>query len=239
MAMTDVSRRDFFKVGGIAGLAAGVAGLGIGSVLGVPEEAVAETVTVTDFVYTCPVCGQKTADYESLVAHFEEAHPDASCGIPQCATLNINGNEIKVQVEPQWTLRETLLKACGLHGGAREMCDRGGCGSCTVLIDGVPALACTTLAVQCEGKQIETSEGIAADERYRPLVEAYAKHDAAQCGYCTPGQFTVAKYIIEKYGEPTEEQIREELAGNICRCGTYSRHVKAITEAAAAIKGGN
>ena len=239
MAMTDVSRRDFFKVGGIAGLAAGVAGLGIGSVLGVPEEAVAETVTVTDFVYTCPVCGQKTADYESLVAHFEEAHPDANCGIPQCATLNINGNELKVQVEPQWTLRETLLKACGLHGGAREMCDRGGCGSCTVLSDGVPALACTTLAVECEGKAIETSEGIAADECYRPLVEAYAKHDAAQCGYCTPGQFTVAKYIIEKCGEPTEEQIREELAGNICRCGTYSRHVKAITEAAAAIKGGN
>ena len=239
MAMTDVSRRDFFKVGGIAGLAAGVAGLGIGSVLGVPEEAVAETVTVTDFVYTCPVCGQKTADYESLVAHFEEAHPDANCGIPQCATLNINGNELKVQVEPQWTLRETLLKACGLHGGAREMCDRGGCGSCTVLIDGVPALACTTLAVECEGKVIETSEGIAADECYRPLVEAYAKHDAAQCGYCTPGQFTVAKYIIEKCGEPTEEQIREELAGNICRCGTYSGHVKAITEAAAAIKGGN
>ena len=108
-----------------------------------------------------------------------------------------------------------------------------------MLIDGVPALACTTLAVECEGKAIETSEGIAADECYRPLVEAYAKHDAAQCGYCTPGQFTVAKYIIEKCGEPTEEQIREELAGNICRCGTYSRHVKAITEAAAAIKGGN
>ena len=167
-----------------------------------------------------------------------EADPNANCGIPQCATLNINGNELKVQVEPQWTLRETLLKACGLHGGAREMCDRGGCGSCTVLIDGVPALAYDP-AVECEGKAIETSEGIAADECYRPLVEAYAKHDAAQCGYCTPGQFTVAKYIIEKCGEPTEEQIREELAGNICRCGTYSRHVKAITEAAAAIKGGN
>ena len=224
MTMSNVSRRDFFKAGGLAGIAAGVAGLGIGSVLGVPEEAVAQTVTVTDFVYTCPVCGSKTTDYDSLVKHFEEAHPDASCGIPQCATLTINGNELKVQVEPQWTLRETLLRATDLHGGTKEMCDRGGCGSCTVLIDGVPALACTTLAVQCEGKVIETSEGIAADERYRPLVEAYAKADAAQCGYCTPGQFTVAKYIIEKYGEPTEEQIREELAGNICRCGTYSRH---------------
>ena len=239
MTQSNFSRRDFFKAGGLAGIAAGVAGLGIGSVLGVPEEAVAEAVTVTDFVYTCPVCGQKTTDYDSLVKHFEEAHPDASCGIPQCAVLNINGNEIKVQVEPQWTLRETLLMATDLHGGAKEMCDRGGCGSCTVLIDGVPALACTTLAVQCEGRAIETSEGIAADERFRPLVEAYAKADAAQCGYCTPGQFTVAKYIIEKYGEPTEEQIREELAGNICRCGTYARHVQAITEAAAAMKGGN
>ena len=119
------------------------------------------------------------------------------------------------------------------------MCDRGGCGSCTVLIDGRPALSCTTLAVEVQGKEIETSEGIAADPTYRPLVEAYVKHDTAQCGYCTPGQFTVAKYIITKYGEPTEDQIRAELAGNICRCGTYSRHVQAIQEAAAAIKGGN
>jgi aerobic-type carbon monoxide dehydrogenase small subunit (CoxS/CutS family) len=143
-----------------------------------------------------------------------------------------------VQVEPQWTLRETLQKAVGLTGCAKMMCDRGACGSCSVLIDGVPALSCTTLAVECEGRRIETSEGIAADPTWRPLVEAYARNDAAQCGYCTPGQFTVAKYIIEKYGQPTEDQIRYELSGNICRCGTYARHVKAITEAAAQIKGG-
>ena len=233
----DVSRRDFLKVGGIAGFAAGAAGLGIGSILGAPAEAHAEAITVTDFVYTCPLCGQKTADYDALVKHFGEQHPDAA--VPECATLSINGSEVKVQVEPHWTLRETLLMAVGLTGGAKQMCDRGACGSCTVLIDGVPALSCSTLVVECQGKQIETSEGIAADETWRPLVEAYAKHDAAQCGYCTPGQFTVAKYIIEKYGEPTEEQIRAELAGNICRCGTYSRHVKAIQEATAAIKGGN
>lgn len=181
-----VSRRDFFKAGGMAGLAAGVAGLGIGSILGVPEEAVAETITVTDFVYTCPVCGAKALDYEALVKHFEEEHPDSTSGIPQCATLNINGAELKVQVEPQWTLRETLLKAVGLSGGAKEMCDRGGCGSCTVLIDGVPGARLHDAGRQCEGKQIETSEGIAADERFRPLVESYAKYDTAQCGYCTP-----------------------------------------------------
>ena len=111
MTTSTVSRRDFFKAGGLASLAAGVAGLGIGSVLGVPEEAVAETITVTDFVYTCPVCGAKAVDYEALVQHFEDEHPDANCGIPQCVTLNINNNEIKVQVEPQWTLRETLFPA--------------------------------------------------------------------------------------------------------------------------------
>ena len=236
--MANVSRRDFLKAGSLGAAVLGATGLGIGSILGTPEPALAaEGGVVTDFVYTCPVCGQKTTDYEALVKHFEENHPNA--GIPQCAVLNINGREFKVQVEPHWTLRETLLKAVGLTGCAKEMCDRGGCGSCTVLMDGKPALSCTTLAVECEGHAIETSEGIAADPAWRPLVEAYAKHDAAQCGYCTPGQFTMAKYIIEKYGNPTEEQIRQELSGNICRCGTYCRHVLAIQEAAPAIKGGN
>ena len=232
----DVTRRDFLKAGGVA---AGVAAsLGIGSIVGVEEAQAAEVAvqTVTDFVYTCPVCGQKTTDFESLNQHFSEHHPDAA--VPECAVLTINGNEFKVQVEPHWTLRETLQRAIGLTGCAKEMCDRGGCGSCTVLIDGIPALSCSTLAVEVQGRQIETSEGIAATPKWRPLVEAYAKHDAAQCGYCTPGQFTVAKYIIEKYGEPTAEQIRYELSGNICRCGTYSRHVEAIQEAAAAIAAG-
>lgn len=232
-----LSRRDFVKATG-AGGAGLVAGLGIGSIVGTGELAQADEVavqTVTDFVYTCPVCGKKTCDYEALRRHCEEEHPDF--GVPACAVLTINGNEYKVQVEPHWTLRETLQRAVGLTGCAKMMCDRGACGSCSVLIDGVPALSCTTLAVECEGRAIETSEGIAADPKWRPLVEAYARNDAAQCGYCTPGQFTVAKYVIEKYGRPTEEQIRYELSGNICRCGTYSRHVKAITEAAAEIAG--
>lgn len=232
----DVSRRDFLKAGGFAGVAAGAAGLGIGSILGTPEAAYAAE-TITDFVYTCPVCGQHTSDYDALVKHFNESHPDAA--VPEGAVLNINGNEIKVQVEPHWTLRETLLRAVGLTGNAKEMCDRGGCGSCTVLIDGKPALSCSTLVLECIGKEIETSEGIAADPTYRPLVEAYVKYDTSQCGYCTPGQFTVAKYILTKYSDPTEEDIRNTLSGNICRCGTYSRHVQAIQEAAAAMKGGN
>ena len=87
---------------------------------------------------------------------------------------------------------------------------------------------------------IETSEGIAADPTYRPLLEAYVRNDTAQCGYCTPGNFTIAKYILTKYDlNPTAEQIRTEMSGNICRCGTYARHVKAILEAAEEMRGGN
>lgn len=210
---------------------AAISALGIGSILG------AAPAENEKFVYVCPVCGEQAADFEALQKHFREKHPEAV--VPNTITLHINGREYEVFVEDQWTLRETLLKAVGLTGNAKEMCDRGACGSCTVLIDGKPALSCSTLAVECVGKEIETSEGIAADPKYRPLVEAYVKYDASQCGYCTPGQFTVAKYILTKYPEPTEEQIRTELSGNICRCGTYSRHVKAIQEAAAAMKGGN
>lgn len=231
-----VSRRDFLKAGG-AGLA-GVAlsGLGIGTVLGEERASGAGQAAAEELMYVCPVCGEKAEDFESLQKHVKEKHSELD--VPASMTLHINGAEVEVYVEDHWTLRETLLRAVGLTGNAKEMCDRGGCGSCTVLIDGRPALACTTLAVECRGREIETSEGIAADPKYRPLVEAYVKYDASQCGYCTPGQFTMAKYILTKYPDPTEEQIRTELSGNICRCGTYSRHVQAIQEAAAVMKGG-
>ena len=198
-----VSRRDFFKAGGMAGLAAVWRAWGSGRSSACrrrpwPRPSPSPTLCT-------PVrCGAKALDYEALVKHFEEEHPDSTSGIPQCATLNINGAELKVQVEPQWTLRETLAEGRGALRRRQEICDRGGCGSCTVLIDGVPALACTTLAVQCEGRQIRDFRGHC---RRRALPPPWwsptAKHDTAQCGYCTPGQFTVAKYIIEKYGEPT------------------------------------
>ncbi|MCI8401357.1 MAG: (2Fe-2S)-binding protein [Lachnospiraceae bacterium] len=239
--MAQFSRRDFLKAGsaGIAGVA--LSSLGLGSILGTDTAGAAESVKtvvpVETFVYVCPVCGEKAADFDALVSHFQTSHPEQA--LPAGITLNINNREYPVFVEDQWTLRETIQRAIGLGGGAKEMCDRGGCGSCTVLIDGRPALACTTLAVECVGKKIETSEGIAADPAYRPLVEAYVRNDTSQCGYCTPGMLTVAKYILTKYPEPTEEQIRLEMSGNICRCGTYKRHVKAIQEAAAAMKGGN
>ena len=230
--MAQIARRDFLKAGTAAIAGATLSALGLTSITG---EAVAEN---TVFVYTCPVCGEQFADFDTMKKHFESAHKELD--IPTTITLNINNVEYDVFVEDHWTLRETIWKCIGLGGGAKQMCDRGGCGSCTVLVDGVPALACSMLAVECQGKMIETSEGIAADPTYRPLLEAYVRNDTAQCGYCTPGNFTIAKYILTKYDlNPTAEQIRTEMSGNICRCGTYARHVKAILEAAEEMRGGN
>lgn len=154
---------------------------------------------------------------------------------PVTTTLNVNGREQNVVIEPHWTLQRTLQFALGLTG-AKQMCDRGACGSCTVIVDGRAVLSCTMLAVECVGKKIETVEGIAADAKWKPLIDAYCKWDAMQCGYCTPGFVVSAKALLVKNPNPTEEDCRQALAGNICCCGTYPRHPTAIVEASANIK---
>jgi len=236
--MQGFSRRNFLKGSGfVAALAAGAgASAGFTSLVGCTSEGVVHPLD-GEIVYTCPLDGKVFGTYEDLQKHFAENHPNHI--VPEAMKLNVNGRDYRVQIEPQWTLRQTLQYALGITGNAKEMCDRGECGSCTVLIDGVPALSCTTLAIECDGCAIETVEGIASDPTWAPLVDAYVKWDTMQCGYCTPGQLTMAKYILTQYPSPTEDDIRLALSGNICRCGTYSRHVQAIQEAALGIKGGN
>jgi xanthine dehydrogenase YagT iron-sulfur-binding subunit len=235
-----VSRRDFLKFGAAAAVG-GATTLGIGALAGCAQDgagtAGAKAVkTEIELLYTCPIDGRQFADYEAVREHFLKNHPDAA--VPEVMSLVLNGEQRHLQVEPQWTLQETLQHAAGITS-AKTMCDRGGCGSCSVLVDGRPALSCTLLAVECEGKDIQTAEGIAADEKWRPLFDAFAAHDGSQCGYCSPGHIVVAKYIVETYGEPTEEQIDAELASNICRCGTYKRHAPAILDAVKVMKGGS
>ena len=124
--------------------------------------------------------------------------------------------------------------------GAKHMCDRGACGSCTVIQNGRPVLSCQMLAAECEGTSIQTIEGIAADPKWKPLIDAYCKWDAMQCGYCTPGFLVTAKCLLDRNPDPSETDIKKALAGNICICGTYPRHSQAILEAAAIIaKGAN
>lgn len=141
----------------------------------------------------------------------------------------VNGDLYKVRVQSNWTLQYVLHNELGLTG-TKELCNEGACGACAVILDGRPVLSCMTLAIECDGKTIETIEGIARANH--PLVEAYVKYSCMQCGYCTPGFVVTAKAFLDKNPNPTEEEVKEALVGNLCRCGTYPRHTIAALEAA-------
>ena len=187
--------------------------------------------------FRCPLCGKVFASYGDLVDHYSAEHPESV--VPITVTLTINGKACEMLLEPHWTLKQALQFKLGLTG-AKHMCDRGACGSCTVIQDGRPVLSCQMLAAECEGTSIQTIEGIAADPKWKPLIDAYCKWDAMQCGYCTPGFLVTAKCLLDRNPDPTEADIKKALAGNVCICGTYPRHSQAILEAAAIIaKGAN
>ena len=146
-------------------------------------------------------------------------------------TLNINGKPVNLTLEPRVTLLDALRNYIGLTG-AKKVCDRGNCGACTVMLSGKTVYACSVLAIDAQGKEIQTIEGLAAPGELHPVSAAFWNHDAQQCGYCTPGFVVTAKALLDRNIDPTEEEIREELAGNLCRCGTYPQHPKAVLEAA-------
>jgi aerobic-type carbon monoxide dehydrogenase small subunit (CoxS/CutS family) len=147
----------------------------------------------------------------------------------------VNGDSYKVRVQSNWTLQYVLHDELGLTG-TKEFCNEGACGACAVILDGRPVLSCMTLAIECDGKTIETVEGIARANY--PLIEAYVKHSCMQCGYCTPGFIVTAKALLDKNPNPTEEEVKEALVGNLCRCGTYPRHTIAVLEVASSLHGG-
>jgi len=186
--------------------------------------------------YLCPYCSDKVATYEALKAHVVARHAAASLPLPEgMIRLTLNGEARQVRVEPEWTLQYLIHDHLGLTG-VKLFCDRGACGSCTVILDGRPVLSCMTLAIECDGKSVETIEGIAAAQH--PLIDAYVKHHALQCGYCTPGFIVTAKALLDHQPDPTEAEIREALSGNLCRCGTYPQHPKAVLEAAQILRQG-
>ncbi len=180
--------------------------------------------------YSCPYCPAVFNNYEAIKIHILTGHKAEPPPEPK-GTIHIivNGQKYKMQVEPEWTLHYLIHDRLGLTG-TKLMCDRGACGSCTVILDGKAVLSCMTLALECNGKQVETIEGIAAANH--PLIEEYVQHHCMQCGFCTPGFVVTAKAFLDKHPSPGEEDIREALGGNLCRCGTYPQHPKAIMEAA-------
>ncbi len=192
------------------------------------------TDTVTESRYICPVDGMEFDTLDELKEHYAEVHADGDSSA--LTVLNINGKEYSAEIEDYWTL-QYLLCELGLTGSAKTFCDHGACGSCTVNIDHRPVLSCMTLAIECEGKSIETIEGIA--EANHPVIEAYIKNDVAQCGYCIPGFITTAKALLDKNPDPSTDEIKEALGGNLCRCGSYVNHIPAIKQAAQTLKGGS
>src|SRR6476661_6887384 len=142
-------------------------------------------------------------------------------------TLKINGQNRKLNVEPRVTLLDALRNRLDLTG-AKKVCDRGTCGACTVLVDGHPVYSCSLLAVEAEGKEITTIEGLGTPANLSEVQKAFVKHDAQQCGFCTPGFVVASTAFVRKNPNATPEQVRNGLGGNLCRCGTYAGMMLAV-----------
>lgn len=149
--------------------------------------------------------------------------------------LRVNGQEHSVEIEPRWMLSDVLRNQLGLTG-THVGCEQGVCGACTVLIDGRPERSCLTFAMQAEGREITTIEGVTSDEGLTPLQEAFQKHHGLQCGFCTPGMILTAEALLRQENDPDEAMIRHAMSGNICRCTGYQSIVDSIKEVA---KGGD
>ena len=156
---------------------------------------------------------------------------------PVPITLTINGKPVNVTVEPRVTLLDAMRNYLDLTG-AKRVCDRGTCGACTVILAGKTVYSCSVLAIDAQGKNIETIEGLAAGNNLHPISAAFVNHDAQQCGYCTSGFVMAAKGFIDKHPNPTMEDVKHGLGGNLCRCGTYMGIRQAVVEAAKEMKGG-
>jgi aerobic-type carbon monoxide dehydrogenase small subunit (CoxS/CutS family) len=201
-----ISRREFAK--------SSVAILGVTAGANVTADAVTQTAAPAGKTRPAqPVIGQPvTASAQKI-------------------SLTVNKWKYELHVEPEWVLRDVLRDQLG-YLSVKDMCNgHGACGSCTVIANGRPILSCLTLAAECDGLVIETAEGVA---KARPrLVDAYVLNHCMQCGYCTPGFIVTAKALLDRISKPTEQDIRDALGGNICRCGTYPQHIVAVLEAAA------
>ena len=146
-------------------------------------------------------------------------------------TLRVNGEDTEVSFAPYKTLLEVLREDLDLTG-TKHGCELGECGACAVLVDGKPMLSCLILAVECEGRRIETIEGLARGTELHPLQAAFADLGGSQCGYCTPGAVLTAKALLDKEPNPSRERIKESLSGNLCRCTGYQQIVDAVEAAA-------
>jgi aerobic carbon-monoxide dehydrogenase small subunit len=160
---------------------------------------------------------------------------DVAAPSTHAVTVTVNGEERSAEVEPRLLLVHFLRQTLGLTG-THVGCDTTGCGACTVLLDGTPVKSCTVLAVQASGRSVDTVEGLASGGQLHPIQQAFHEEHGLQCGFCTPGMMLTATALLNENPDPSEEDIRWALSGNICRCTGYQNIVKAVQSAAAALR---
>jgi carbon-monoxide dehydrogenase small subunit len=151
--------------------------------------------------------------------------------------LTVNGEEYEVVVAPNQTLLDVLRDDLYLTG-SKEGCGEGACGTCTVLLDGKPVRSCLILAVEVQGREITTIEGLAPMGELHPVQKAFVEYGAIQCGFCSPGMILTAKALLDENPHPTEQEARQAISGNVCRCTGYAKIVEAILKAAEMVQGG-
>jgi xanthine dehydrogenase YagT iron-sulfur-binding subunit len=166
----------------------------------------------------------------SLASGEETASPTRAAASPTHVNLKINGKQYSLDVDPRTTLLDLLRENLHLTG-SKKGCDHGQCGACTVLVNGRRVNSCLTLAVMVEGEEITTIEGLANGDQLHPVQAAFIEHDGFQCGYCTPGQICSAVALLQENHANSDDQIREWMSGNLCRCGAYPNIVAAIKDA--------
>jgi carbon-monoxide dehydrogenase small subunit len=175
-------------------------------------------------MFVCPIDGMEFDTLAELQAHFEATHPE---GVPDMITLTVNGNTHMVISKDSWSLLYVLREKLRLTG-AKSACDTGDCGMCTIIMDGRPVLACLILAKTAQGKDIQTVEGLASGGELHPLQQSFMDNDAMECGFCTSGMLMSAKALLELNANPTSEEVKEFLAGNLCKCGMYYKIINAV-----------
>jgi xanthine dehydrogenase YagT iron-sulfur-binding subunit len=189
------------------------------------------TVSRRDFLKSAGVTSLATAVTTATVAEAQTGPRVIGPGdVP--VTLMINGKRVELKIEPRVTLLDAVRNRADLTGNKR-VCDRGTCGACTMIVDGRTVYSCSTLAIEVQGKQIRTVDGLANGATLHPVQQAFCDRDALMCGFCTPGFVMATVALIEKHPNPTPAQVKAGLDGNICRCGTFTR----IMEAATSVKG--
>jgi xanthine dehydrogenase YagT iron-sulfur-binding subunit len=202
-----------------------------------PADPARHGVTRRGFLKGAGLTAAGTALLEGVHAFNAQAAPADGQGVTIMGpgsvpvTLNVNGKAHSIEIEPRTTLAEALRIHLGMTG-TKIICDRGSCSGCTVWLDKTPVNSCSMLAIDAVGRHVTTIEGLSAEGDLHPLQAAFVKHDALQCGFCTPGMVMSCAALLEANPKPTEQDVRQATAGNLCRCGTYPRIFAATLEVA-------